>query len=110
MEPAPQLTPAEAEAAVRDEDAVAVDVREADERRAGHIGGSAWIPLAELSVRAAELPRDRPLVIVCRSGARSEYAADALVAAGYDARNLAGGLRGWVASGRPLEPARGFVL
>jgi thioredoxin 1 len=110
MELAPQLTPAEAEAAVRDERALAVDVREADERQAGHMAGSVWIPLGELPARVAELPDDRPLVIVCRSGARSEYAADALVAAGYDARNLAGGLRGWVAAERPLEPAGGFVL
>ena len=110
MDLAPQLTPAEAEVAVRDEGALAVDVREADERQAGHMGGSVWIPLAELGARAAELPRDRPLVIVCRSGSRSEYAADALVAAGYDARNLAGGLRGWVASDRPVVPAGGFVL
>jgi rhodanese-related sulfurtransferase len=110
MEPAPQLTPAEAEAAVRDEGALAVDVREADERQAGHMAGSVWIPLGELAARVAELPHDRPLVIVCRSGSRSEYAADALVAAGYDARNLAGGLRGWVAADRPLEPAGGFVL
>jgi rhodanese-related sulfurtransferase len=110
MTPAPQLTPAEAEAAVRDENALAVDVREADERQAGYMAGSIWIPLGDLAARAAELPHDRPLVIVCRSGSRSEYAADALVAAGYDARNLAGGLRGWVAADRPLEPAGGVVL
>jgi rhodanese-related sulfurtransferase len=110
MDLAPQLTPAEAEAALRDERAVAVDVREADERQAGHMAGSVWIPLGELAARASELPADRPLVIVCRSGSRSAYAADALVAAGYDARNLAGGLHGWVAADRPLEPAGGFVL
>jgi rhodanese-related sulfurtransferase len=110
MELAPQLTPAEAETALRDEGAIAVDVREADEREAGHLAGSVWIPLGELATRVAELPRDRPLLIVCRSGSRSEYAADALVAAGYDARNLAGGLHGWVRADRPLEPAGGFVL
>ena len=49
-------------------------------------------------------------MIVCRSGSRSEYAADALVAAGYDARNLAGGLHAWVAADLPLEPAGGYVL
>jgi rhodanese-related sulfurtransferase len=110
MAPAPQLTPAEAAAALRDEGAVAIDVREADEWHAGHMGGSEWIPLGELGVRAVDLPRDRPLVIVCRTGSRSGYAADALAAAGYDARNLAGGLKRWVAAELPLEPAGGIVL
>ncbi len=72
--------------------------------------GRCLIPLGELAARAGELPRDRPLVIVCRTGARSAYAADALVAAGYDARNLAGGLQQWVAADLPLEPAGGYVL
>jgi rhodanese-related sulfurtransferase len=47
---------------------------------------------------------------VCRTGARSAYAADALVAAGYDARNLAGGLQQWVVADLPLEPTGGYVL
>jgi rhodanese-related sulfurtransferase len=49
-------------------------------------------------------------VVVCRSGARSAYAADALVAAGWDARNLAGGLHAWAAAGLPLAPVGGYVL
>jgi rhodanese-related sulfurtransferase len=107
---APQLTPAQAGEALRDEGAVAVDVREAEEWHAGHMDGSVWIPLGDLAARAGELPRDRPLLIVCRTGARSGYAADALVAAGYDARNLAGGLQQWAAAGLPLEPTGGVVL
>jgi rhodanese-related sulfurtransferase len=110
MELAPQLTPAQVDAALRDEDAIALDVREPEEWQAGHMLGSVWIPLGDLSARAGELPRDRPIVVVCRSGSRSAYAADALVAAGYDARNLAGGLQHWAASGLPLEPALGYVL
>jgi len=73
-------------------------------------GDRLWIPLGELQARAGELPRDRPLVIVCRSGARSGYAADALVAAGYEASNLAGGLHAWVAAALPLVPDGGYVL
>jgi rhodanese-related sulfurtransferase len=110
MDLAPQLTPAQFGAALRDEGAVAVDVREPEEWQAGHMLESVWIPLGELAARAGELPRDRPIVVVCRSGSRSGYAADAMVAAGYDARNLAGGLQHWVASGLPLEPAGGYVL
>ena len=71
MDLAPQLTPAQAGAALRDEGALAVDVREAEEWQAGHMDGSVWIPLGELAARAGELPHDRPLVIVCRSGSRS---------------------------------------
>jgi rhodanese-related sulfurtransferase len=106
---APQLTPAQAGAAL-DAGAVAVDVREPQEWEAGHVDGSLWIPLGELQARAGELPRDRPLVIVCRTGARSGYAADALVAAGYDASNLAGGLFAWKAAALPLTPDGGYVL
>jgi rhodanese-related sulfurtransferase len=109
VDPAPQLTPAQAGAALED-GALAVDVREPQEWEAGHVDGSLWIPLGELEARAGELPRDRPLVIVCRSGARSGYAADALVAAGYDASNLAGGLFAWAAASLPLAPAGGYVL
>ena len=107
---APQLTPADVVAVLRDEGALAVDVREAYEWEAGRMQGSEWIPLGELGGRVGELPRDRPVVIVCRSGSRSGYAADALAAAGYDARNLAGGLQRWAADGLPLEPADGTVI
>lgn len=110
MDLAPQLTPAQAGDALRDDGALAVDVREPEEWAAGHVEGSLWIPLGQLQARAGELPRDRPLVVVCRSGSRSAYAADALVAAGWDARNLAGGLHAWAAAGLPLAPAGGYVL
>jgi rhodanese-related sulfurtransferase len=110
VELAPQLSPAQAGAVLHDASAVAVDVREPEEWAAGHVEGSLWIPLGELQARAGELPRDRPLVIVCRSGSRSAYAADALVAAGWDASNLAGGLHAWAAAGLPLAPAGGYVL
>lgn len=110
MDLAPQLSPAQAGAALREGGALAVDVREPEEWAAGHVEGSLWIPLGELQARAAELPRDRQLVIVCRSGSRSAYAADALSAAGWDASNLAGGLHAWTAAGLPLAPAEGYVL
>ena len=109
MDLAPQLTPAQAGAALAD-GALAVDVREPEEWQAGHVDGALWIPLGDLETRAGELPRDRRLVIVCRSGARSGYAADALVAAGYDASNLAGGLHAWAAAALPLVPDGGYVL
>ena len=57
------------------------------------------IPLGELEARHGELPRDHPIVCVCRSGSRSAFAAEALVAAGFDAVNLAGGMLAWAGEG-----------
>jgi rhodanese-related sulfurtransferase len=90
--------------------ALVVDVREQVEWDAGHISGAVWIPLGELGSRVDELPRDRRMVIVCRTGSRSGYAADALHGAGYDAANLRGGLFSWAAGSLPLEPDGGYVL
>jgi glyoxylase-like metal-dependent hydrolase (beta-lactamase superfamily II)/rhodanese-related sulfurtransferase len=83
-----------------------LDVREPDEYQGplGHIAGSALIPLAQLASRAAELPRDRPVVTVCRSGARSAQAVVLLQKAGLkDVANLAGGMLRWRAEGNPVE-------
>jgi|SRR5690348_12338287 rhodanese-related sulfurtransferase len=109
MQPqAPQLGALEARDALA-AGASAVDVREREEWDAGHLAGAIWIPLGELGTRLDELP-EGPLVIVCRTGSRSGMVADALVGIGRDARNLAGGLKLWVAAGLPLEPAGGHVL
>jgi rhodanese-related sulfurtransferase len=105
---APQVGPAGAAEQLA-AGATAIDVREAEEWDAGRMAGSVWIPLGQFGSRMHELP-DGPLVIVCRSGARSGMVADALVSAGRDASNLAGGLKAWVAAGRQLEPADGYVL
>ncbi len=88
--------------------AVVVDVREEYERRAGHVPGSVHLPLDRLPEAAADLPAV-PLVLVCLGGTRAAFAARALRSAGLDARVLAGGMRGWVAAGLPLEPADGTL-
>ncbi|MNX11122.1 putative adenylyltransferase/sulfurtransferase MoeZ [compost metagenome] len=72
-----------------------VDVREPNEFAGGHIPGSRLIPLGSLASRMGELPGDREVVVVCRSGARSTNACGQLQAAGYRAKNLTGGLIGW---------------
>ena len=82
--------------------AIALDVREIDEWNAGRVDGSLHIPLGELGARQSEVPTDQALVVVCRSGARSARAAAALLAADYEAVNLAGGLKAWEAAGLPL--------
>jgi rhodanese-related sulfurtransferase len=80
--------------------ALALDVREDDEWGAGHLAGSRHLRLDDLDPDA--LPRDRPIVAVCRSGRRSGDAAERLQASGLDAVNLEGGLQAWRESGREL--------
>ncbi len=83
-----------------------VDVREAHEftDALGHIRGARLLPLSELAARQAELDRGRPIVTVCRSGARSAQATVLLQKAGYtDVANLAGGMLRWRAQGLSVD-------
>lgn len=77
------------------EECIALDVREADEWEEGHIPGAIWIPLRELPSRLHELPKDREIIAVCHSGGRSARAAKFLIAAGFRAVNLRGGMLAW---------------
>src|SRR6266550_1437357 len=79
-----------------------LDVRELDEWDAGHIEGAQHIPLGELGARLAEVPRDRTVVAVCRSGSRSDRAAKGLRTSGFAAENLDGGVTAWARAGLPL--------
>ena len=106
--PVAQLMPAEVRELVESGRATALDVREPYEWEAGHMPGSVWIPLQELGARLAELP-DGPVVVVCRSGARSDHVAEVLAQNGWDASNLAGGLQLWEQQGLPLDPPGGHV-
>lgn len=97
----PEVDPVEAERRAR-EGAVLLDVREDDEWAAGRAPGAVHIPLGEVGDRQAELPRDTPIIAICRAGGRSEKATVALRQAGYDATNMAGGMRSWAAAGLPV--------
>lgn len=82
-----------------------VDVREDDEFAAGHAPDALHIPLRDLPARMdelAEYPDDRPIYVVCRTGGRSEMATAFLNANGYDAFNVAGGMKSWLTEGRPI--------
>ncbi len=81
---------------------VLLDVREQPEWDAGHIDGAVHIPMTELNDRQAEIPSDRPIVCVCRSGQRSAMVTQALVEAGYDAQNLDGGMLAWAEAKSPI--------
>ncbi|MBW8871087.1 MAG: rhodanese-like domain-containing protein [Leifsonia sp.] len=80
-----------------------LDVREPYEWEAGHAPAAHHIPLAELGDRQDELPEDRQLLVICRSGARSRMVTDALNEANYPAANVAGGMGAWQAAGGPVQ-------
>jgi rhodanese-related sulfurtransferase len=87
--------------------ALILDVREDDEWAAGHIDGALHIPMGQVPGRVADLPADRPISVVCRSGARSARVTGFLVQAGTDAQNVAGGMQIWEAAGRPMVSETG---
>lgn len=88
---------------LRDAGAFMLDVREPDEWAAGHIEGATLIPLGELAARASEVPADRQVVVVCRSGNRSAQGRDVLLGAGLPSvTSMAGGMTDWAASGKPV--------
>ena len=101
------MTPAD----VSDE-AYLLDVREPDEWTAGHAPGAHHVPMMEIPARMAEVPTDREVVVVCRSGGRSGQVVSYLMGNGWDnVRNLDGGMKSWAASGREVvtengQPAR----
>lgn len=72
-----------------------LDVREQDEWEAGHIEGAKHIPLGELGLRMGELPGDKELILVCRSGNRSGLACEYMESLGYDVTNMTGGMLAW---------------
>lgn len=85
------------------EDVVILDVREDDEFKSGHIPGAEWIPLGQLSSRMNELPKDKTIVAVCRSGNRSGQATELLRQNGFNVHNMQGGMNSWVQAGFEVE-------
>ncbi|MDP3711306.1 MAG: rhodanese-like domain-containing protein [Mycobacteriales bacterium] len=77
-----------------------VDVREDEEWAAGRAPGAIHARLS--SLRADDVPGDRPVVAVCRSGNRSGKAAAQLAQAGLRVSNMAGGMTAWAAAGLPV--------
>jgi rhodanese-related sulfurtransferase len=103
------LSPQQVAQMLQDGGVELIDVRQQYEVDAGRIAGSRHIELAALGAQAGSIDRERPIVFVCRTGARSGMATDAFRGAGFNAHNLAGGLVEWHAAGLPLEPADGYV-
>jgi len=78
-----------------------LDVREPWELQIARLAGTLDIPMGEVPARLAELPKDRDIIVMCRSGGRSSKVAEYLHRMGYRAANLTGGILAW---GRDVDP------
>lgn len=96
----PQIDVTEAARRLRSGQAVMLDVREDDEWAAGRVAEATHMALSQL--RAGQVPTDRPVMAMCRSGNRSGKAAIELAAAGVDVSNVTGGMKAWEAAGLPV--------
>ncbi|MBD3669633.1 MAG: rhodanese-like domain-containing protein [Gammaproteobacteria bacterium] len=99
------LSPQQAIQKINHDDAVIIDVREAGEVSEGKIRDSVHIPLGSLKEKTSELEKykDRPLIMVCRSGNRSGHALNILRKAGFEnLYNLKGGVMAWTSANLPL--------
>ncbi|AEB11116.1 rhodanese-like domain-containing protein [Marinithermus hydrothermalis] len=98
-----QITPKKAKELL-DQGVPFIDVREVEEYAQARIPGAKLIPLSEFTTRVAEIPKDTPVVLYCRSGNRSAQAAAWLAMMGYrNALNLEGGILAWYRQGLPLD-------
>jgi rhodanese-related sulfurtransferase len=85
------------------EEAFLLDVRTQEEWDEYHAPGTTLIPLDQLPDRLAEVPTNQTIVVVCRSGNRSQQGRDILKQAGYEqVTSMAGGLKTWQAQGYPV--------
>jgi rhodanese-related sulfurtransferase len=82
----------------REAGAYVLDVRNPDEYEEGHVPGAVLLPLGELNARWEEVPEGEVLVI-CKSGARSARAVEALNGVGRTTVNVAGGTMAWIRAG-----------
>ena len=92
-----QISPAELQSIINQEEAYQiVDVRQPEEFAIFNIGGD-LIPLAQLDAQVERIRQNEKIILVCKSGTRSNHAADFLQLKGFDQLyNLSGGLSAWV--------------
>jgi rhodanese-related sulfurtransferase len=100
---APEISVAEAYAKYQN-GAFVLDVRTNEEWNEFHAPNTTLIPLDQLAARVNEVPRDREIVVVCRSGNRSQQGRDILLNAGFEnVTSMTGGLNEWRGAGYPIE-------
>lgn len=102
------LTASAAVQLINRERAVVVDVSDASEFAAGHVGGAKNVPLGQLEEKLTSAVKNKgvPLILVCPTGSRSNRAVAMAKKLGYDkAQALGGGLKAWKEASLPLEKA-----
>ena len=90
------------------EKAVVIDVSEAEEFAASHVGGAKNIPFSQLEEKLPAMVKNKalPLILVCATGARANRAVAVAKKLGYEqAQCLSGGLKSWKEANLPLEKA-----
>jgi rhodanese-related sulfurtransferase len=105
-----RLSPSELTALVNREDALVLDVSPTAEFEKGHIAGARGVPLGQLDPehKLIAKAKDRPIVVVCRTGQGSAQAAARLVKAGFSRVHwLEGGIPAWQQGELPLVKGRG---
>jgi rhodanese-related sulfurtransferase len=111
----PSISAREAADEVAAGQALIVDVRERNEFEQERAAGVVLMPISEFVARHEELPKDRPLLMLCAAGSRSSSATMYLLQAGWtDVRNVTGGMSGWRQAGLPVrsgpaEPGEGAL-
>lgn len=96
------VSPAAAKA-LQSSGALLIDVRESHEYKSGHAAGARHISLSSLPNRLRDLPKERDILVICQSGARSANAANYLAGQGYKVTNISGGTANWRRSGLPIS-------
>ena len=102
----PTVDPVEADRRLREDPdgPLLIDVREPDEFLSGRAPGAALMPTSTFLLKIAELPRDRPLLVICRSGNRSAAVTGYLLREGWpDVTNVGGGMLAWERAGLPVR-------
>ncbi|WP_406433647.1 rhodanese-like domain-containing protein [Streptomyces sp. NBC_01589] len=104
-----RILPAQAHRMIQECTAVLLDVREADEYQAGHAPGALHVPLSRLAAGTdvPGSPNGRGLVLICRSGNRSQQAARLLAERGVESVDVTGGMIDWAEQGLPVQDAHG---
>ena len=103
LESTPEITVEQAQSMIGAAKPFVLDARRKDEFVQGHIPGATNFVHTRLLSRLAEVPKDRPVLVNCRSGARSARACSLLQKHGYNATNLAGGMLAWEKAGAPVQ-------
>jgi rhodanese-related sulfurtransferase len=83
--------------------AVLLDVRERDEFMQVRVDSSLFIPMSQLGARLHEIPKDRPVLVICATGSRSGNVTSHLLASGWtDVASVSGGITTWERMGLPV--------